>query len=48
MKRPSEVPPLVDNSASSPVTAPMASRAASTRAPAGVRKGLPDRRQVSS
>jgi len=38
MKRPSEVPPLVDNSGSMPVTACTAARTAPIKSPAGVRK----------
>lgn len=40
MKRPSEVPPVVDSSASMPVTSRMAVSAASTSVPLPVRKGL--------
>ncbi|CWN04372.1 Uncharacterised protein [Neisseria meningitidis] len=42
MKRPSEVPPVVDNSVSTPQISAMAARATSVSLPAWVRKGCPE------
>ena len=48
MKRPSLVPPVVDNSVSSPVSAWMAACTAVTRSPGVVRKGRPPSVHFSS
>lgn len=48
MKRPSEVPPLVDSCGLTPQVLSMAVLIAAVRMPGGVRKGLPDRAQTSS
>ncbi len=47
IKRPSEVPPEVESSVSIPLTLRIAARVASTRSPAGVRKGSPESFQSS-
>ncbi len=48
MKRPSEVPPVVDSSGVTPVTSRIASLRMLQSAPRGVRNGLPERLQSIS